>query len=58
MKYVPNSTIWLANQIAAFSIGLGDIEFVTCDYCMNYLLQLLQYCMQKTEAQPHSLKSL
>jgi len=29
------------------SVGLGDIEFVTCDYCMSYLLRLLQYYVQK-----------
>ena len=39
-------------------VGLGNIEFVTCNYCMSYLLQLLQYCMQKIEAQPHSLMSV
>ena len=33
-------------------VGLGDIEFLTCDYCMNYLLRLLQYCMQKIITQP------
>ena len=37
-------------------IGLGDIEFMTCNYCMNYLLRLLQYCTQKIEAEPHSLE--
>jgi len=30
-------------------LGLGDIEFVTCDYCMRYLLQLLQHCLQKVK---------
>ena len=39
-------------------VGLGNIEFVTCNYCMSYLLRLLQYCMQKFEVQPHSFESL
>ena len=32
--------VWLRET----TLGLGNIEFVTCDYCMSYLLQ---YCMQK-----------
>ena len=44
--------------IIKYLVGLGNIEFVTCNHCMNYLLRLLQYCIQKFEAQPHSLKSL
>ena len=35
------------NFIGATIVGLGNIESVTCDYCMRYLLQLLQYCLQK-----------
>ena len=45
-------------HIHTYMLGLGDIESVTCNYCINYLLRLLQYCVQKFEAQPHSLKSL
>ena len=51
-----NWSIHCSSLSAMFNslLGLGNIEFVTCNYCMSYLLQLLQYSMQKLKAVKHN----